>query len=96
MDMTTVLPLPVAILHATRNSVVPAAAQASLQVVEDPVVARLLRDLGEVDERFERLDLAEEQPALAVLPRPVFEQTAGDRRDVRDSPDRARARPGCG
>ena len=56
------------------------------QVLLDPVFAvlGLLRDLGDEDERFQRLDLAEEQPAAeAVLGMPVFEQGAGDGGDVR-------------
>ena len=43
----------------------------------DPGVAVLAGDLGEVDGRLERLDLAEEEPALAVGVGPVLEQARG-------------------
>ena len=43
-------------------------------VVLDPGVAVLLGDLGDVDDRFEGFDLAEEELPLAVGVGPVFEQ----------------------
>jgi hypothetical protein len=51
------------------------------QLVLDPVVAVLLRDLRDVDQRLQRLDLAEEEPPVAVGAVPVLEQAgrrAGD------------------
>ena len=49
----------------------------------------LLGDLGQVDRRLGGLELAEEEPPLAVLAAPVLEQVAGDRRDVRVALQRA-------
>ena len=59
--MTTVLPAPVAILSAMRGRPGLDASFASSQLVRDPGVAVLAGDLGEVDGRLQRLDLAEEE-----------------------------------
>ena len=73
--MTTVLPEPVAILSATRG-------RPGLCVVVRRRAGRsrsrrrrsFVGDLGEVDRRLERLDLAEEQRLLALRVGPVLEQ----------------------
>ena len=54
------------------------------QPVGQVLLARALRDaLGEVDRRLDRLDLAEEEAAVAVAPLPVLEQAARRARDAR-------------
>ena len=60
------------------------------QQVVDPWLL-LAGDLGQVDRRLERLDLAEEERLVAILVRPVAEQLARRGRDpgiVRSSPGR--------
>ena len=81
MDMTTVLPLPVAILQGRAGTRLKAGVMQRLkQVLLDPVLAvlGLLGHLGDEDEGFERLDLAEEQPSFAFGVGPVVKQRAGD------------------
>ena len=82
MAMTTVLPEPVAILKASRGQAGVGRVVGFAEVVLDPGVAELLGDLGDVDGRFEGLDLAEEELLLAVGIGPVFEQAGGGRRDA--------------
>ena len=63
--MTTVLPVPVAILTATRNRPGFASVARLAQEVRDPgvLVGGLVDDLADVDRGLERLDLGEEQLA---------------------------------
>ena len=74
--MTTVLPVPVAILSAMREGRGLSVSLASRSVVLDPGVAVLLGDLGDVDGGLQRLDLAEEELLLALGVGPVFQQRA--------------------
>ena len=80
--MTTVLPVPVAILNAMRGRPGFDVSFAVAQRVLDPGVAVLPGDLGDVDGGFERFDLAEEELLLAVGIGPVVEQARGRRRDA--------------
>ena len=64
--MTTVLPEPVAILKAMRGRPGFEVSLAFADVVLDPGVAEFLGDLGDVDDRLQGLDLAEEELALAL------------------------------
>ena len=76
--------MPVAILKAMRER--PgwrvSLASRSLFSIQDcsPI---LPAHLGDVDRRFQRLDLAEEEPAVAVGPLPVLEQAARGAGDAR-------------
>ena len=81
--MTTVLPEPVAILNAMRGSPPLCCWFSCADDVERLGVADLLGGLGQVDRGLGRLDLAEEEAALAFLGAPVVEQVARRRRDVR-------------
>ena len=67
--MTTVLPEPVAILNARRGR--PSLRRAfSARITLSALVSPMrLGRLGQVDRRLGGLDLAEEEPALAVLGR---------------------------
>ena len=82
MAMTTVLPDPVAILNAMRYrpGFLPSFSSRRRASIQGWLMAG---DLGDVDGRLERLDLAEEERrgALGVLP--VAQQLAGDRGDAR-------------
>jgi len=76
--MTTVLPLPVAILKATRfSSGLWAWLVGLLELPENPCAVLAVGDFGEVDGGFQSFDLAEEEAALAVGVGPVFEELAG-------------------
>jgi hypothetical protein len=48
----------------------------------DPLVAELAGHLGDVDDRFDRFELAEEEPALALWPLPVVQQARGGAGDA--------------
>ena len=74
MAMTTVLPDAGRHLERERGRAGVRRVVGLADVVLDPGVAELLGDFGEVDERFQGLDLAEEQLALAVGVGPVSEQ----------------------
>ena len=97
--MTTVLPDPVAILSASRDRPALYASaprrRAGSSIHASPT---FVADLGEVDRRLERLDLAEEQLPFPVLVGPVLEQPARGRRHVRASRPAASGPParGCG
>ena len=67
--ITVVLPLPVAIFRAMRSSSGLACSFAPLDVLPELGVALLpARDLGQPDDRLDRLDLAEERPhALEIV-----------------------------
>ena len=82
MAMTTVLPEPVAILKAMRGRPGFDVSLASRSVVLDPGVAEFLGDLGEVDDGFQGLDLAEEELLLAVGVGPVAQEARRGRRDA--------------
>ena len=64
--MTTVLPRAGRHLEGDAEELWVGIGVGLAQVVVDPGVAVFLGDLGDVDERFEGLDLAEEQPPAAV------------------------------
>ena len=78
MAMTTVLPDPVAIFIAMRLSPGFDAVVGVAEPVLDPVVADLLGGLGQIDERFQGLDLAEEELVLPVGVGPVLQELARD------------------
>jgi hypothetical protein len=63
--------------HSEQARVLPLGGLA--QLVRHPRVVALRRHLVEVDRRLERLDLAEEERALAVGVGPVVEESARDR-----------------
>ena len=52
------------------------------QSILNPGVAVLAGHLGEVDGRFQRFNLAEEQPALTLRVLPVFQQPGGGAGDA--------------
>ena len=84
--MTTVLPEPVAIFIAMRVSPGFDRVVGLAKPVLDPVVADLLGGFGQVDERLQGLDLAEEELVLPVGVGPVLQELAGDLSDVPDIP----------
>lgn len=81
--MTTVLPVPVAILWAMRNTPGFGVVGHLAEVVLDPGVTLLPGHLSDVDGRLQRLDLPEEQRPLAGRIGPVLEQATSGRRDAR-------------
>ena len=74
--ITTVLPEPVAILKAMRGRPGFDVSLASRARSRSRRRRTSWRDLGEVDRRFERLDLAEEELLLALGVGPVVESAA--------------------
>src|SRR5207245_4543882 len=52
------------------------------QLILDPGHATAPRGLADKDGRLRRLDLAEEEPAVAIGVQPVVEQSAGGRADA--------------
>lgn len=71
------------------------------QIVLDPAVAVLARDLGDVDRRFDGFDLTEEQLLVALFVRPIGKQARCRARNadipaVRHAPTRWRIRSTTG